>query len=86
MSITTVTTKGQITIPRDIRQSLGLSQGDKVLFILEGDRAVLMPLPKGRQLSDLRGSLPATRPYSSHDAVRQEIQSRLGERIQRGEE
>ena len=86
MSITTVTEKGQITIPKDIRQSLGLGKGDRVLFILEAERAILVPLPKKGQLSDLYGVLRARRPYPGQTIIRDEIQRGLGDRISRGEE
>ena len=85
MSITTITSKGQVTIPKDIRDALGLGQGDKVLFSVETDHVVLTPLPRGR-LGDLYASLPASRPYPGHEAIRQELQSELGERIERGDE
>ncbi len=37
MEATTVTSKGQITIPQALRQSLGIRQGSKVEFVLVGD-------------------------------------------------
>jgi antitoxin PrlF len=36
-----VTSKGQITIPREVRRALGLETGDKVEFITEGGRTVI---------------------------------------------
>ena len=33
-----VTSKGQVTIPKPLRQRLGLRQGSKVEFVLVGDR------------------------------------------------
>ena len=33
--LSTITSKGQVTIPREVRQSLGLKTGDKVAFTLE---------------------------------------------------
>jgi len=33
MSAATITSKGQITIPKDIRAMLGLEPGDKVNFL-----------------------------------------------------
>ncbi len=33
MSTSTVTSKGQITLPRDVRRALGLDAGDKVDFV-----------------------------------------------------
>lgn len=37
-----VTTKGQITIPKDIRTILGISNGDRVTFVVEGDTVRLV--------------------------------------------
>ena len=37
MEITSVTSKGQVTIPKPLRQQLGLRQGSKVEFVLMGD-------------------------------------------------
>ena len=34
----TVTSKGQITLPKSIRQALGISSGEKVAFDLRGTR------------------------------------------------
>jgi antitoxin PrlF len=45
MAIATMTTKGQITIPKEIREALGLKPGDRVDFVLGKDgKAVLHPL------------------------------------------
>lgn len=32
-----VMAKGQITIPKDVREALGVSSGDRVTFIVEGN-------------------------------------------------
>jgi len=37
----TLTSKGQITLPKAIRQSLGLDSGDSLLFELRGDEVVM---------------------------------------------
>lgn len=42
MDIAKVTSKGQITIPIDIRKKLGVKEGDKILFLEEEGRVVLM--------------------------------------------
>lgn len=42
MELAKVTSKGQITIPIAIRNMLGIREGDKILFIEEGERVVLM--------------------------------------------
>jgi antitoxin PrlF len=42
---TTLTQKGQVTIPQEIRSRLGIKPGDRVRFELEGDRAIITPAP-----------------------------------------
>jgi antitoxin PrlF len=39
----TVTSKGQITIPQEVRQRLGLKQGDQVVFVTENGMTVMKP-------------------------------------------
>ncbi len=41
MELAKVTSKGQITIPIAIRKALGIREGDKILFMEEGDRVIL---------------------------------------------
>lgn len=56
---TTMTSKGQVTVPREIRDRLGLKSGDKMAFTMLSDGTIIMR-PKTRRLADLAGSL--TRP------------------------
>ena len=42
MSEARMTSKGQITVPKDVRLKLNLKPGDRVLFIVEDDGAVRM--------------------------------------------
>lgn len=53
---TTMTTKGQVTVPREIRERLGLKSGDKMSFTLLSDGTVVMR-PKTRRLAELAGML-----------------------------
>ena len=41
-----ITFKGQVTIPKEIREALTIQEGDSVIFEVEGDHAVLKPLKK----------------------------------------
>jgi antitoxin PrlF len=38
-----VSSKGQVTIPHQIRARLGLKEGDRLEFTVEGDRTVIRP-------------------------------------------
>jgi AbrB family looped-hinge helix DNA binding protein len=37
MEVTSVTSKGQVTIPKELRQQLGIRQGSRIEFTLVGD-------------------------------------------------
>jgi len=39
---TKVMAKGQITLPKDIRERIGVGTGDKVALVCEGDRVTMM--------------------------------------------
>jgi AbrB family looped-hinge helix DNA binding protein len=39
----TISSKGQVTVPQEIRNRLGLATGDRVDFVIEGDRTVIRP-------------------------------------------
>jgi antitoxin PrlF len=56
MPAATLTSKGQVTIPKEIRDALGLSVGDKVDFILEAEGRVILR-PATRSVLELAGLL-----------------------------
>jgi AbrB family looped-hinge helix DNA binding protein len=50
-----MTSKGQLTIPKAVREALELSEGDEVHFRVEQSRAVIAKTPS---LLELAGSVP----------------------------
>lgn len=56
MTDTTLTSKGQTTIPKDIRDGLGMKPGDRMTFTLLTDGTVIMRA-KNKSLADLAGIL-----------------------------
>ncbi|MBA7559075.1 AbrB/MazE/SpoVT family DNA-binding domain-containing protein [Candidatus Atribacteria bacterium 1244-E10-H5-B2] len=52
MSTTTITKKGQITIPKQIREKLGLKEGDKVIVKFDGKKTFIRKIPSIFSLQD----------------------------------
>ncbi|MDD3335696.1 MAG: type II toxin-antitoxin system PrlF family antitoxin [Eubacteriales bacterium] len=42
MELAKITSKGQITIPISVRKQLGVKDGDKILFVNDGNKIVMM--------------------------------------------
>jgi antitoxin PrlF len=51
----TVSSKGQLTLPKSVREALDLKEGDRVLFRVRAGRAVLAKVP---DFLELAGSVP----------------------------
>lgn len=68
----TITSKGQTTIPAEIRQKLNLKPGDRVRYVVDGEKVYLKV--KNGKLADLAGMLrrtdqPASLPVDTDEAV-----------------
>lgn len=78
MSYSTLTRKGQITIPKLLRDELGLELGDRVAFRRRGNEIVLKPLQ--RTLLDLAGSVKPKNQPEDFSAIRREVAAARGRR------
>ncbi len=67
MRITAVTSKGQVTIPKPVRQKLGIRQGSRIEFLLVGDHVemrvcsspVAVPVSGFGMLTSRKRAVPA---------------------------
>jgi len=66
MATATITAKGQITIPKEIRDALELQLGDQVIFVREGERVFLVPVRR-KGLAQLRGILRDASPGEAQE-------------------
>jgi len=83
MQTAKVTFKGQITIPKAVREALNIAEGDSVLLKIEGDHAILWPIKK-KPLLEFFGAFPATKPYPGTESVRKNVGEKRGEELSSG--
>ena len=83
MSVATVSSKGQVTIPREIREHFEIRQGDKLLFV-EADGCIQVQVLKQRKLTDFYGIFPATLPYTSMEEIREVVGYEIGRQLSNG--
>jgi len=86
----TVTSKGQVTIPVDVRRALDLGPGSRIVFHLEGDQVVVQGGRKGRRARirrvpdffALAGSVPVPEDLAGKDwpTVRREAWEKVAQR------
>jgi AbrB family looped-hinge helix DNA binding protein len=55
MSISILTSKGQTTIPKDVREALNLKPRDKLIYVIEENKVIMMAA-KG-DILDIKGSI-----------------------------
>ena len=79
MGATTLTKKGQVTIPKAIRDTLGLRERDKVLFVRR-DHDVVLKVVKGTVL-EFRGSVKPRRKPEDFEPVRATGEKALAKRV-----
>ena len=64
----TISSKGQITVPLEIRRRLGLKEGDRVEFVVQGEWTIIRPIQVKNPFEKYAGVLPVFRSKSEVDA------------------
>ena len=81
MSESVITRKGQVTIPKEIRDHLQAKEGEKVVFFLRG-RDVVLKVVRGNIL-DLKGSVQPKKRPEDFEAVRQSVKRTVSRKVAR---
>jgi len=74
-----VTSKGQTTIPKEIRDFLKLKPKDRIFYIVEDGKVVLKPL-RG-DILELRGSVPPKDRPEDFDAIRAATRKAIAKKV-----
>lgn len=72
-----VTSKGQTTIPQEVREYLKLKPGDRINYVL--DNGLVRLIPKNRSIADLAGFLG--KPPAGAGATLEDIDEAIGDYI-----
>jgi AbrB family looped-hinge helix DNA binding protein len=78
-----MTSKGQVTVPKAVRDALGLREGDRVVFRVVGERA---ELARTADLLELAGSVPAAAPEGERGTGWEVVRRQLREARSKREE
>jgi len=76
----TVTSKGQITIPKPIRELLDLTKNDLLVFTVQKSKKVTVT-PVKTDIMSLYGSLKTNKKYTPLSKIREKLQVELGKKI-----
>ena len=73
-----VTERGQVTIPAEVRKVLGLKKRDKVVFMVE-DGTVRLRKSRFSTVAEVMGSVPALRKPKSWKQMQEIVQDEIAE-------
>ena len=65
--IAKITTKGQVTLPKKIREELGIGFGDSIDFQIKNKIIIIKPIHTKGELVDLKGILKAKRSATNEE-------------------
>ncbi|MDX2049562.1 MAG: AbrB/MazE/SpoVT family DNA-binding domain-containing protein [Rickettsiaceae bacterium] len=68
-----MTSRGQVTIPAEIRDRLGLTSGNKIEFLIRDSHIIMLPINK--TVKNLKGILPKPDIVLSIDDMKEIIQN-----------
>jgi antitoxin PrlF len=80
--VSRMTSKGQVTVPKAVRDTLKLREGDRVVFRVVGERA---ELARTADLLELAGAVPVSAPPAEPGTGWDEVRRQLSDNRERRE-
>ncbi len=68
--VSTITSKGQVTIPAEVRRRLGVGTGDKITFVIDESGDVRIRAPRYPTVDSLRGAAGSLNQPRRWDEIR----------------
>ena len=72
-----VTSKGQITLPKEVREALGVSPGDRVEFVAE-EKGAYKVVAATRDVRHIKGLVPKPAKAVTIEAMNRAVARRVG--------
>jgi AbrB family looped-hinge helix DNA binding protein len=70
MLATRVGRRGQIVLPKEVRQKIRVAEGDQIAFVIDGEQVVIRPITQS--LLDMRGRVRVSG-KQDFDAIRRQV-------------
>ena len=77
-NVSKITVKGQVTIPKRVRDDLGVRAGDVIVFAKKGDDIVIKP---ANTLLDLKGVIVTSKKIRNWASVRKSTKRSVAKRV-----
>jgi len=75
--ISKITTKGQVTLPKEIRSFLNVKPSDRINFVIEEGTVILKPV---KTLKDFKGSVQAKKKTNIREE-RKQAKTKVGKKV-----
>ncbi|HDG96690.1 MAG TPA: AbrB/MazE/SpoVT family DNA-binding domain-containing protein [Desulfobacterales bacterium] len=75
----TITRKGQTTIPKEIRRFLGLRPNDKLFYLIEDDKVILRPIQG--DILEVRGAVKPRKMPEDFEYIRKIVKKKIVRRL-----
>ena len=83
MATATLTSKGQMTVPKEIRDLLGLESGDRIDLVPDGNGGVAMRKAPIRSVTDLFGRFPTNGVRTAGEDLKDAAREAAAEHVMR---